>query len=113
MWIRSQDKTILMDVKAFKLEVMNVVQKNGEGKVYAIVWNGWQCFYERSLGEYSTEEKALAVLDLIQKYIGGKSQYYITRDIGNPNGNHVLNDIYIPLGYCKNGIFQMPQDNEL
>lgn len=71
MWVRSQDKTILMDVKEFKLE---------SGKNNFIVgFNG--CF--KDLGIYSTKEKALKVLDMIQKFIG------------------------------TNDVFQMPQDSEV
>lgn len=69
MWVRSQDKTILKAVNDFRLEVMNVKRENYEGKVYVIVWKSWECYYERCLGEYSTEEKALKVLDIIQKWV--------------------------------------------
>ena len=100
-WIRSQDKTRLVECICFEIG-----QETSAIFGYAI--NG-----SLILGKYSTEEKALKVLDMIQKYIGGKTKYYIAQDIGNPNGYHVVDDMNIPMFYCKDGIFQMPADEEV
>ena len=91
-WIRSQDKRILLDVNHI---IINHYEK-GTPPHYDIETfqsgYGWNI-----LGKYSTEEKALKVLDMIQKYIGGKTKYYITKDIGNPDGYHMYDDMDIPI----------------
>ena len=99
MWIRSQSKKQLY--KSFGFEIVN-------GDVYCLFGTTVS-----KIGSYSTEEKALKVLDMIQKYIGGKTKYYIAQDIGNPNGYHVFDDMNIPMCYCNNGIFQMPEDEKV
>lgn len=103
MWVRTQDKEKLLKVDFFELDETRIYCNIADISGYNYVF----------LGQYSTKEKALKVLDIIEKYVGGKAQYYITKDNGNPNGYHVLNDMYIPMGYCRNGIFQMPQDSEV
>lgn len=97
-WIRSQDKT--------KLLKANYVRKIGSS--IEVVHNDGDCTL---IGKYSTEEKALEVLDMIQKYIGGKTKYYITKDLNDDY--HVLDDMNIPMRYCKNGIFEMPADEKV
>lgn len=57
MWIRSQDLYTLI-----KCERLSVRQCGSEN--YCVI--GDECVV---LGEYSTEEKALKVLDMIQKYV--------------------------------------------
>lgn len=54
MWIRSQDRLRLQYVNRFEIEHF----ENKE--IATITGHGW------FLGEYSTEEKALIVLDMIQ-----------------------------------------------
>lgn len=73
MWIRSQDRLRLQYVNCFEIEHF----ENKE--IATITGNGWL------LGEYSTEEKALKVLDEIKKNM----EYSIFE------------------------IFQMPQDDEV
>lgn len=101
MWIRTQDRLKL--VKCITFEVC---------RNRTIVY-GYTQTHSTALGEYSTHEKALKVLDVLQKYIGGKTRLYIVQDTGNSNGYHVLDNLNIPMGYCKDGIFQMPQDDEV
>lgn len=55
MWIRSQDRLRLQYVNRFEIEHF----ENKE--IATITGHGW------FLGEYSTEEKALLVLDMIEK----------------------------------------------
>jgi hypothetical protein len=104
MWIRSQDKTILKECNDIRLETYREVENGKETIVYVIVWESWQCFYfffNRTLGKYSTEEKALKVLDMIQRHIGGERRVIGTywRD-GNPYD--IIDETFI-----------MPQDNEV
>lgn len=73
MWIRSQNRMQLQDVNRFVIEQF-------ETGIY-IVGNG--C----TLGIYSTKEKALSVLDEIQRFIYHIDNLYAT--------------------------FQMPQDDEV
>lgn len=72
MWVRSQDKTRLLKA--------NYIRKNGS--FIEAVHSEMGCTL---MGKYSTEEKALKVLNAIQESIDKK--YY--------------------------GVFQMPQDDEV
>ena len=90
MWIRSQDKKIL---KKAKMIWSNKTSSTYYGDKRFLV----QCDEEILLGQYSTEEKALKVLDMIQSAIQrGKlsrhSNEYIEENIN---------------------VFQMPQDEEV
>lgn len=67
MWIRSQDRKILTEVHDLYIDDVNQI------------WNGLL------LGKYSSEEKALLVLDMIEKVAM----------------------------YSGNTLFQMPADNEV
>ena len=79
MWIKSQDKEIL--IKAVCIYLC------GENHICAssVEGNRWY------IGKYSTEEKALKVLDMIEKFINRSFMY----------------------GYQLEGVFQMPQDDEV
>lgn len=59
MWIRNQGRTILMDCDSFAVE-------DHSGKYEVIILN-CRTSISISLGMYSTKEKALKVLDEIQK----------------------------------------------
>lgn len=89
MWIRSQDLYTLI-----KCERLSVRQCGSEN--YCVIGDG--CFV---LGEYSTEEKALDVLDEIQELIEDKQ---FCKTYKAEFENLVLN----------NGVqvYQMPQDEE-
>lgn len=79
MWVRSQDKRRLVKCESFEIYGNRSVIF-GYTKNYV------------NLGEYSTEEKALKVLDALQTSI--------TKTITNTYNN-------------KFGVFQMPQDDEV
>lgn len=68
MWIRSQDRKILTEIHNLDIDDINQI---------------WDC--SSLLGKYSSEEKALKVLDEIQKQIE----------------------------YPYNEVFQMPQDEDV
>lgn len=80
MWIRSQSKYILANVNSFR-----ICKGDIDGCIYYSI-NGHYDRYEQELGEYSTKEKALRVLDEIQ--------------------NREIN-------YPPNEVFEMPQDDEV
>ena len=80
IWIRSQNKTSLIECK--KIDICESRDK------YKFIAN-YKCYdgdetYD-DLGEYSTKEKAVKVLDVIQKHIETHS----------------------------NNVFEMPQDSEV
>lgn len=90
MWIRSQDRLRLQYVNRFEIEHF----ENKE--IATITGHGW------FLGEYSTEKKALKVLDEIQDAIE-YTDYYRIENVGH--GTYAL----------ANGVqaYQMPQDDEV
>ena len=89
MWIRSQNKLTLQNVKRFVIEQFKI-------GIY-IVGDG--C----TLGVYSTKEKALKVLDEIQHSIMTEHQFRI--DELNCTRNY--------FGKEYKEIYQMPQDEEV
>jgi hypothetical protein len=81
MWIRSHDKKIL--IKAVCIYLC------GENHICASTVEGDRWY----IGKYSTEEKALTVLDMIQKLIKEQIRLHNDWQIGV--------------------VFQMPQDDEV
>lgn len=85
MWIRSQGRKILTEIHNLDIDDINQI------------WDG-----SSLLGKYSTEEKALKVLDDIQKFISDKQYCAIDKA---PCGSYVLNKgVYV---------YQMPQDEDV
>lgn len=88
MWIRGQNKKQLVKVKDLWISTRS--------KNYCI------CTGAIDLGYYSTEEKAIKVLDMIQGNLTGNKlqSYEIARDC--------------PVAGTEfHGVFQMPQDSEV
>ena len=80
MWIRSQSKVIILDCKS--VAISNEIQYNPKEYI-----GKFSVFCENViLGFYSTKEKALKVLDMIEEHIEYNSNF---------------------------GVFQMPQDEEV
>lgn len=100
LWIRSQDKESLVDC------VVVDMTKNWEKQYTIQVFvSGFNGMYP--IGTYSTREKALNVLDMIQETIKGRK----TTDYGiSENGDFVSNNYFEKL---ENIVFQMPQDDEV
>lgn len=61
MWIRTQNNYILANVNSFRICKVDI-----DGCIYYSI-HGHYDRYEQELGEYSTKEKALKVLDMIQE----------------------------------------------
>ncbi len=81
MWVRSQNKRILTEIHDVEID------------------SGYKVWCSGSLfGEYSTEEKALKVLDEIQKEIFYLDTHEMTTNTGTWKTNYV---------------YQMPQDDEV
>lgn len=96
MWIRSQDKKYFIEVNAFEIKrignVYFVIGYHTENSNDDLYW---------FLGDYSSEEKAMKVLDMIQGCLTGNvlQSYEIARDC--------------PIcGTEFHGVFQMPRDSE-
>lgn len=72
MLIRSQDKEILANMEgSIAIEIL------GDGKGHATMY--WKDSYV--LGTYSSKEKAIKVLDMIQKaYLNGRIVYQMPED---------------------------------
>lgn len=89
MWIRSQNKELLVDTKTLgiKHEVNDYCQ---------ILFKEFIDQYI-VLGEYSTTEKALKVLDMVQETI----------EYGNKTIKKEKHELH------TNKVFEMPQDSEI
>lgn len=89
MWIRSQNKELLVDTKTLgiKHEVADYCQ---------ILFKEFIDQYI-VLGEYSTTEKALKVLDMVQETI----------EYGNKTIKKEKHELH------TNKVFEMPQDDEI
>lgn len=74
MLIRSQDKTILVNVdNAFNIVIRDI---NGAAAIYA--GSSSSCC---NIAEYSTKAKAMKVLDMIQEaYVNGRIDYQMPAD---------------------------------
>ena len=86
MWIRSQDKIRLIKsdyIIVNKNEIRSTTQSDG---------------FLITIGEYSSQEKALKVLDMIQECIEHNNSHHNAR-IGIP--------------YLEYNVFQMPLDSEV
>lgn len=86
MWIRSQYKTALIKTDYVKV-VKNEIRAKASSDGFLV-----------TIGEYSSDEKALKVLDMIQERI----KY---------NNSHQNARIGIP--YLEYNVFQMPLDSEV
>ena len=98
MIIRSQNKKAITD------DLKLYIRENDftRGKVKWEIRNAEQDL----LATYSTEEKAIKVLDMIQK------EYL--KHIYGAGGEMATRDIYIsPFAFIPPKVFQMPQDSEV
>lgn len=89
MWIRSQDRKILTEVHDLYIDDVNQI------------WNGLL------LGKYSSEEKAMRVMDMIQKQIAFCSESYeIVRPV-------LKSDNFEPYWKKREVVFNMSEDAEI
>lgn len=113
MLIRSQDKTIIVNIdNAFSIAIRDI---NGAASIY-VGSQGGCCI----IAEYSTREKAMKVLDMIQE---AYEEYKITRTfltgftghraIVESNDIHVNGFKELVKSFKKNMVFQMPADSEV
>lgn len=94
MFIRSQDKSVISDMNACTIEVYgeeNGIRLRGNNLSQSLyIWN---------LGEYSSKEKAIKVLDMICERLN--DPIYIN-DLGGGEYEKY-----------QHKVFQMPQDDEV
>lgn len=113
MLIRSQDKTIIVNIdNAFSIAIRDI---NGAASIY-VGSQGGCCI----IAEYSTKAKAMKVLDMIQE---AYEEYKITRTfltgftghraIVESNDIHVNGFKELVKSFKKNMVFQMPEDSEV
>lgn len=89
MWVRSQNKMTLMDATTIRIYY--------DGVGYWRIYCDQKCIAEEytNLGTYSSHEKALKVLDMIEQWINSIEYSKTTKS-------------------CRvNYVFQMPQDDEV
>ena len=99
MLIRSQDKKTLVN-----LDNTNAIRIY-EGDTGFTV-DAWGVNIDYEIGEYSTEEKAIKVLDMIQEEYG--------KHLYGAGGEMATRDLYIPpFAFIPPKVFQMPQDSEV
>ena len=113
MLIRNQDKTILLN---FSNSTVVYIAKNGKDFVILSLENE----NRYRLGKYSSETKAMKVLDMIQE---AYEEYKITctfltgftghRAIVESNDIRVNGFKEIVKSFKKNMVFQMPEDSEV
>lgn len=99
IWVRSQDKEILVEATNFRI---CKGYYGGKSTHYTIDCDVHDSTFE--LGKYSTKEKALKVLDMIQEKVKNK----------------IRNELYVRIATRSDdvtfngpGVFQMPQDDEV
>lgn len=97
MWIRSQDKNYFIEVNAFEIKrtgnVYFVIGYHTENSNDDIYWH---------FGNYSSEEKAIKVLDMIQDFEIRHQANLLLAIYQESNDNAE-----------ENMVFQMPQDSEV
>lgn len=95
MWIRSQDRRSLSNVNQV---LINTTFDESKYYIYGFLDRGRDI-----LGEYSTQEKALSVLDEIQNIIANGKIYSSTRGI---NEQHIITNERVM-------IYLMPSDEDV
>lgn len=66
LWIRSQDKEMLVNSNGFQLQQH---YEDSPCQIFAVWNNNYMC-----VGAYKTKERALEILDEIQKFMGPKDR---------------------------------------
>lgn len=82
MWARSQDKKILTEIHDVEIDSANQIWGSGS-----------------LIGEYSTEKKAMKVMDMIESRIRLSEMFKL--------------HIYEPLNRTDQFVFQLPKDDDV
>lgn len=101
MIIRSQDKKVIVNLD----NIDSICIEHKIGEVDVVCYNGFEDT-RMGIGAYSTEEKAIKVLDMIQQEYG--------KHLYGQGGQMATADIYIqPFAFIPPKVFQMPSDEEV
>lgn len=114
MWVRSQDKTVLIKCNNFSVECYTDSKTNIKSFDIETIesHNGTYT----TLGSYSTKAKALKVLDILETFIRGDFVTLL-------DGNYIkklrdsfmwgMHDAQQFIREMQNQVLQMPQDSEV
>ena len=89
MLIRTQDRMKLLDMTGITIRISNEYGEKYDIEAYANQTGRYQL-----LGTYSSEEKAIEVLDMIQN-------------------RYISSNVVLHGGFVKNTVFEMPEDSEV
>ena len=113
LWIRSQDKEVLLNIKGIQYQNCKLVENE---TVESNILIGLYNYYDNEiLGEYETKERALEVLDEIQNILSPK--YILDTSSIKPVGNFYEENGMIFQNYDANAkiqelstfVYQMPE----
>lgn len=96
LWIRSQDKEVLTRV----VDIWKDADKNE-------IWSKSSFATKNCLGIYKTKERALEVLDEIQRIIYPKEYIEFISDIKNESKTEVIKNHYS--SYLSSYVYEMPE----
>ena len=114
LWIRSQDKEVLLNIKGIQYQNCKLVENE---TVEANILIGFYNYYDNEiLGEYETKERALEVLEEIQNILSPK--YILNASSIKPDGNFYVENGMIFQNYDANAkieelstfVYQMPAE---
>lgn len=108
LWIRSQDKELLVLAKGFELQNTSY---NGGCQIFAVWQNNYQC-----VGNYKSKERALEVLDEIQNIL--KPKYILDSSSIKSDGDSYVENGVILQNYNANArieelstyVYEMPEE---
>lgn len=89
MLIRTQNRMRLLDMTGITIRISNEYGEKYDIEAYANQTGRYQL-----LGTYSSEEKAIEVLDMIQN-------------------RYISSNVVLHGGFVKNTVFEMPEDSEV
>lgn len=105
LWIRSQDKEVLLNIKGIQYQNYKLVENE---TVEANILIGLYNYYDNEiLGEYETKERALEVLDEIQRIIYPKEYIEFNLKIMNKSKTELIKDHYS--SYLSSYVYEMPE----
>ena len=110
LWIRSQDKEVLLKIENISTDNENWVLGNLISDDNKCICDYWK------LGHYATKERALEVLDEIQNIL--KPKYILDSSSIKPNGDYWVENGIVMQNYSANArieelstyVYEMPKD---
>lgn len=111
LWIRSQDKEVLLNIKGIQYQNYKLVENE---TVEANILIGFYNYYDNEiLGEYETKERAIEILDEIQSLLQPTIEYKpIVQEEYNPAYEYkhfVKVDDNMEIKELSTFVYQMPE----